>query len=72
MISTVWDRVFYNDFGDYHDEIDITGADFIGRRPICDLYLQGEGCFWEPLRGQQLRVIDLIVDGREEKIKVSR
>jgi len=38
----------YDNFGDCHDEIAIAGVDFIGRRPICYLYLQEEGCFWEP------------------------
>ncbi|KAG2557602.1 hypothetical protein PVAP13_8NG220204 [Panicum virgatum] len=37
-----------DDFGDYHDEIVVTSIDFIGRRPICSHYLQGEGSFWEP------------------------
>ena len=40
------DRVSCDDFGDCHDEIAIAGVDFIGRRPICGLCLQGEGCFW--------------------------
>jgi hypothetical protein len=66
------DRVSYDDFGDCHDEIIVAGVDFIGRRPIYGLYLQGDGCFWEPLRGQQLQVIDLIVDGGREELKVSR
>ena len=39
------DHVFCDDFGDF-DEIVVAGVDFIGRRPICGLYLQGEGCFW--------------------------
>ena len=43
-----WDRVSCDDFGDCHDEIVVAGVDFIGRRPICGLYLQGEGCFYEP------------------------
>jgi hypothetical protein len=67
-----WDHVFYDDFGDCHDKIAIAGIDFIGRRPVCGLYLQGEGCFWEPLRGQRLWVIDLIVDGCKEEFKVLR
>ena len=40
--------VFCNDFGDCHDKIVVTSIDFIGRRPICGLYLQGEGSFWTP------------------------
>ena len=40
------DRVSCDDFGDCHDEITVAGVDFIGKRPICDLCLQGEGCFW--------------------------
>ena len=39
---------FCNDLGDCHDKIVVTSIDFIGRRPICGLYLQGEGSFWEP------------------------
>ena len=62
------DRVSCDEFGDCHDEIAIAGINFIGRLPICCLYLQEEGCFWEPLRGQRLRIIDLIVDGCGEKI----
>ena len=31
-----------------HDEIAIAGVNFIGGRLVCGLYLQGEGCFWEP------------------------
>ena len=41
--------VICDDFSDYHDKIIITSIDFIGRRPICGHYLQGEGSFWEPL-----------------------
>jgi hypothetical protein len=37
------DRISCDDFGDRHDEITVAGGDFIGRRPICGLYLQGEG-----------------------------
>ena len=66
------DHMSCDDFGDCHDEISVAGVDFIGRRPIYGLYLQGEGCFWEPLRGQRLQVIDLIVDGRGEDFKVLR
>jgi len=46
----IFDRacVICDDFGDYHDEIVVTSIDFIGRRPICGHYLQGEGSFWEP------------------------
>jgi hypothetical protein len=29
----------------------VAGIDFIGRRPICGLYLQRDGCFWAlPMR----------------------
>jgi hypothetical protein len=61
------DRVSYDDFGDCHDEIIVAGVDFIGKWSIYGLYLQGE-----PLRGQQLQVIDLIVDGGREEFKVLR
>ncbi|KAG2652389.1 hypothetical protein PVAP13_1NG352600 [Panicum virgatum] len=46
----IFDRVcvICDDFGDYHDKIVVTSIDFIGRRPICGHYLQGEGSFWEP------------------------
>ena len=40
--------VFCNDFGDCHDKIVVASIDFICRRTICGLYLQGEGSFWEP------------------------
>ena len=40
--------VICDDFSDYHDKIIITSIYFIGRRPICGHYLQGEGSFWEP------------------------
>ena len=43
-----WDSVSCDDFSDCHDEIAVAGVDFIGRRPICGLYLQGNGTFWEP------------------------
>ena len=39
------ERLSCNDFGDCHDKIIVAGVDFIGRRPICGLYLPGEGCF---------------------------
>jgi hypothetical protein len=39
------DRVFYDDFGDCHDEIVVAGVNFIDRQPICGLYLQGEGAY---------------------------
>jgi hypothetical protein len=44
MISG-WDHVSFDNFGDHRDKIVVAGVDFIGRRSICDLYLQGEGCF---------------------------
>ena len=40
--------VFCNDFSDCPDKIAVTSTNFIGRQPICSLYLQGEGSFWEP------------------------
>ena len=40
--------VICDDFGDYHNEIVVTSINFIGKRPICGHYLQGEGSFWEP------------------------
>ena len=40
--------VFCNDFGDCHDKIVVASIDFICRLPICGLYLQGKGSFWEP------------------------
>ena len=40
------DLVTCDDFGDCDDEITIIGVDFVGRRPICGRYLQGEGCSW--------------------------
>jgi hypothetical protein len=68
-----WDRVSCEDFGDCPDEIVVAGIDFIGRQLFCGLCLQWEGCFWEPpMRGQRHRVIDLIIDGREEDFKLSR
>lgn len=36
------DFVSCNHFDDYHDDIIVTGIDFIGRWLICGLYLQGE------------------------------
>jgi len=41
-----WDRDFYDDFNDCHDEIIVAGINFIGRRPIDGFYMQGEGCLW--------------------------
>ena len=38
-------RISCDDFGDCHDEIAVARVDFIGRQPICGLYLQGKGCF---------------------------
>jgi hypothetical protein len=58
-------RVSYNDFGDCHDEITVAGIDFIGTRPICGLYPQGEGCFYE----DNTQGIDLIVNSRREEIR---
>ena len=66
------DLVTCDDFGDYDDEITVVGVDFISRRPIYSLYLEGDGCFWEPLRGQRLWVIDLIVDGGRDEFMISR
>ena len=43
-----WVCVICDDFGDYYDKIVVTSINFIGRRPICGHYLQGEGSFWEP------------------------
>ena len=40
--------VFSNCFGNCHNKMVVTSIDFIGKRPICGLYLQGEGSFWEP------------------------
>jgi hypothetical protein len=37
------DRISYDDFSDCHDEIAIAGVDFIGKQPICGLYLQRRG-----------------------------
>jgi hypothetical protein len=64
------DHVSCNDFGDCHDEIAVADIDFIGRRPICGVYLQGRGASGCFQRGYVLRVIDLFVDGRGEEIKV--
>jgi hypothetical protein len=66
------DYVSCNDFDDCHNKITVAGINFISTGPICDLYLQGKECFWDPLRGQRLSVIDLIADGRGEDFKVSR
>jgi hypothetical protein len=60
------DRVSYDDFGDCHNEIAIADGQFVVF--IC----KERGAFGSPLQGQRLRVIDLIVDGRGEKFKVSR
>ena len=38
-------RISCDDFGDCHDEIAVARVDFIGRQPICGLYLQQKGCF---------------------------
>ncbi|KAG2590632.1 hypothetical protein PVAP13_5NG419900 [Panicum virgatum] len=40
--------VFSNCFSNCYNKIVVTSIDFIGRRPICGLYLQGEGSFWNP------------------------
>ena len=37
------DLVSCDDFDDCHDKIVVVGIDFIGRRSICDHYLQGKG-----------------------------
>ena len=42
------DLIFYDDFNDCHDEIVVAGVDFIGRRLICGLYLQGRGASRSP------------------------
>ena len=59
-------NVSCDDFDDCHDEIVVASADFIGRRPSCAHYLQGEGASCLPQRRQVLRVIDLIVIGHEK------
>jgi hypothetical protein len=67
-----WDCVSCDDFSDCHDEIVVAGVNFIGRQLIYGLYLQGGNASGSPQRGQRLRVIDLIVNGREEDFKVLR
>jgi hypothetical protein len=42
------DRMSYDDFSDCHDEIVVAGVDFIGKRPIYGIYLQGEGASSSP------------------------
>ena len=44
------DRVSYDDFDDCHNEISIADIDFISKRPIYGLYLQGDAS-GSPLRG---------------------
>jgi hypothetical protein len=57
-----WDR---DSCGVCHDEIAVAGVDFIDKRPIYGIYLQG-GASGRSQRGHLLRVIDLVVDGHEE------
>jgi hypothetical protein len=60
-----------DDFGACHDKVTVAGFDFIGRRPIYGSYLQREECFWEPPTEIATWILNLIVDGHEEKFKVS-
>jgi hypothetical protein len=59
------DRDSGDGFDVCHDEIVIVGVDFIGRRSICGLYLQG-GAPEHSQRGHLLWVIGLVVNGHEE------
>ena len=64
-----WVCVICDDFGDYHDEVVVTSIDFIGSGQFVAIICKERGPSGSPLRTQRLRVIDLIVGGREEEIK---
>ena len=60
-----------DDFEDDHNEVVVASIDFIGRGPICSLYLQGKECFWSPYEDSDSgsSISSSMV---EEEIKVSK
>jgi hypothetical protein len=66
------DRVSCDDFSDYHDKITVAGIDLLADDQFVAFIYKGMSASGSSLRGQRLRVIDLIVDGRGEEINVSR
>ena len=65
------DRISYDDFGDFHDEIAVAASISSANGQFIAFICKGRDASGNPLRGQRLRVIDLIVDRCGEEFKVS-